>query len=70
MVSSRSWPQKEKAPRQTGARLRFSPGRLAVFNVEQVTLNRHVQIIEEQKQKARAKTAQAFLNLACGLAHV
>jgi hypothetical protein len=53
MISSRVLGhQKEKAPRQTSARLRFSPGRLAVFNVEQVTLNRHVQIIERAKAKS------------------
>jgi hypothetical protein len=54
------WATKEKAPRQTGARLQFSNGRLAVFNVEQVTLNRHVQIYKEQKQKARAKQRRLF----------
>jgi hypothetical protein len=49
----------EKSPRQTSAAY-DSPGRLAVFNVEQVTLNRHVQIIERAKAKARAKQRRLF----------
>ena len=61
----RFWATKEKAPRQTSARLRFSRGRLAVFNVEQVTLNRHVRIIEKTKSKKPAlNSAGSLISLA------
>jgi hypothetical protein len=38
--------------------------------VEQVTLNRRVQVIERAKAKKPALNSAGFLNLACGLAHV
>jgi hypothetical protein len=66
MVSSHFEGQKAEKPRAKLARGSYSPGRLAVFNVEQVTLNRHVRKkLKDQKAKKPAlNSAGSLISLA------
>jgi hypothetical protein len=56
-------PEKRKRPRAKLARGLISTGRLAVFNVEQVSLNRHVPGLLKEQSKKPAPNSAGFLKI-------